>query len=262
MNTFEPFNRLKVCRHGMMLFNIHDVYIGRSLDLYGEWSEGEIDLFRQMLQPGMVVVEVGANIGAHTVFLAQAVAPNGCVLAFEPQRIVYQTLCANLALNHITNVQCVQAAVGSSPGELFVPPLDYHRANNFGGLGLGEFQSGERVPVFTLDSYGIRECALIKVDVEGMEKEVLEGARATIARCQPLLYVENDRPDRSASLIHLISSLGYNLHWHHIPFFNPNNFNGMAENVFDTITSINMICCPKDGRYNLEGFQPVEVPSI
>ena len=87
-----------------MLYNFHDLYIGRSLDLYGEYSEGEIDLFGQIVQPGQVVVEVGANIGAHTVFLAHRSGPAARVLAFEPQRIVFQTLCANLALNSITNV--------------------------------------------------------------------------------------------------------------------------------------------------------------
>ena len=53
------------------------------------------------IQPGDVVIEVGANIGPHTVFLAQHVGPQGLVLAFEPQRILFQTLCANLALNSI-----------------------------------------------------------------------------------------------------------------------------------------------------------------
>src|SRR3954465_1933985 len=97
----EPFTVLTQTRHGQMLVNRHDVYIGRSLELYGEWSEGEIDLFRQVLRPGMVVADAGANIGTHTVARAQMVAPNGVVYAFEPQRIVFQTLAANVALNSL-----------------------------------------------------------------------------------------------------------------------------------------------------------------
>src|SRR5437773_2697778 len=97
VSAFPQFNRLKQCRHGMMLYNINDVYIGRSLDQYGEFSEGELDLFQQFVKPGQLILEVGANIGAHTVWLAQAVGSTGTVLAFEPQRIVYQALCANLA---------------------------------------------------------------------------------------------------------------------------------------------------------------------
>src|SRR6478672_202977 len=122
-----------------MLYNIHDMYIGRSLDLYGEYSEGEVEVFRQIVQPGHVVVEVGANLGAHTVFLSQQVGQKGVVVAFEPQRIVYQTLCANLALNNLPNVFALQQAAGSRPGGIKIPPVDYWHENNFGGLALGSW---------------------------------------------------------------------------------------------------------------------------
>jgi FkbM family methyltransferase len=260
LNAFPPFNRSRACRHGTLLYNIHDMYVGRSLDLYGEFSEGEADLFRQMLRPGMTVVEVGANIGALTVVLAQAVWPGGTVRAFEPQRIVFQTLCANMALNNITNADCRQAAVGRAPGNLYVPPLDYSQTNNFGGLELSRTPQGERVSVVTLDSLNLPLCTLLKIDVEGMEQEVLEGARATIGRCQPVLYVENDRPEKSAALVRLIASLGYEMYWHRPPLFNPANFFGHATNVFDNIVSINMICCPRGGGHKLVGFPPVELP--
>ena len=243
-----------------MLYNMHDVYIGKSLDLYGEFSQGEILVFEQFLKPGMVIVEVGANIGAHTVFLAQAVGPCGRVLAFEPQRIVYQTLCANLALNSITNVDCRHAAVGEAPGQLLVPQLDYTQDNNFGGIELGANQSGEQVLAVNLDSFGLTQCNLLKIDVEGMETNVLEGARSTIARCQPLIYVENDRADRSAMLIRMIDSMGYHMFWHLPRLFNPDNFNRNPVNVFGDIVSINMICCTKAGSCNVSGFPPVEVP--
>ncbi len=125
--TPVPFNRLKQCRHGQMLYNIHDMYIGRSLDLYGEFSEGEIDLFRQVVRPGAVVLEIGANIGSHTIFLAAQVGAGGAVLAFEPQRVVFQTLCANLALGSHSNVYAFQQAVGAAAGSIVVPSIDYHQ---------------------------------------------------------------------------------------------------------------------------------------
>src|SRR5690606_28828206 len=95
---------LRQCRHGPMLFNKRDLYVGRSLATYGEFSEAEIGLFRQILRPGGVVVEAGANIGAHTVPLARMVGESGAVVAFEPQRLQFQLLCANLALNGMINV--------------------------------------------------------------------------------------------------------------------------------------------------------------
>src|SRR5437762_66853 len=128
------FNRLKECWHGLMLYNVHDLFVGRSLELYGEYSEMEIEAFQQIVRPGDIVLEVGANLGAHTLWFARAVGPRGSVMAFEPQRILFQTLCANMALNSITNAHCWQVAVGAEEGYLHVPLLDHNQDNNFGAL--------------------------------------------------------------------------------------------------------------------------------
>jgi FkbM family methyltransferase len=260
MSAFPAFNRLRACRYGQLLYNVHDMYIGRSLDLYGEFSEGEVELFRQMAKPGHVVVEVGANIGAHTIFFAQQVGPNGRVYAFEPQRVVFQTLCANVALNSLTNVECFQQAVGDLPGTINVPPLDYTQENNYGGLALGGFTTGEAVPVVTLDSLNLPKLNVLKIDVEGMEQPVLLGAQQTLNRCRPILYVENDRADRSDDLIRCLDSLEYNLYWHLPALFNPLNFAGNSTNVFGQIISKNMIGVHRSVPQKLDGFQPVVVP--
>src|SRR5512141_1091170 len=246
----------------MMLYNIHDIYIGRSLEHYGEFSEGEGDLFRQLVKPGQVIVEVGANIGAHTLLLAQLSGVGGKVLAFEPQRIVFQTLCANLALNSITNVHCFHAAVGGTPGHVVVPLLDYSRDGNFGGLELGSHAQGESVPLLTIDSLNLPRCDFLKIDVEGMEQQVLEGAVKTIAMHSPVLYVENDRKEKAAPLIRFIDSLGYNMYWHTPPLFNPGNYSGNPENIFGPIVSINMLCLPRKLQQQAGGLQPVRVPAV
>jgi FkbM family methyltransferase len=260
LNPFTVFNRQKACRYGQMLYNINDMYIGRSLDLYGEYSEGEVELFRQIVQPGQLVVEVGANLGAHTVFLAQQAGAAGMVLAFEPQRILFQVLCANLALNSLPNVRCLQQAVGAAAGTIIVPWLDYTCENNFGALALGSYQVGEQVDVVTLDSFNLPACSLLKIDVEGMEQEVLQGAVNLIERLKPILYVENNNPEKSAALIQYIDSLGYNMHWHRPFYFSPNNFFGNTTNAFPGFISENMFCVHKTFQVNLQGFQPVEVP--
>ena len=86
------------------MYLLNDAYIGRSLDVYGEYSEGEIDLFRQLLRPGDVAIDVGANIGALTVAMARLVQPGGAIVAFEPQRAIFDILCDNLRLNGLANV--------------------------------------------------------------------------------------------------------------------------------------------------------------
>src|SRR5215468_7281459 len=110
----RPPVRFKRCKHGAMLFFSDDHYVGRSLDLYGEFCEGEYELFAQILRPGMTVVEAGASIGAHTLGFAELVGPSGQVFAFEPQRALYHLLCGNLALNGYSRVSAFQAGLAST----------------------------------------------------------------------------------------------------------------------------------------------------
>jgi len=232
------------CRHGRLSYLLNDAYIGRSLDVYGEYSEGELALFRDLLRPGDVAVDVGANIGALTIGMARMVAPGGTVIAFEPQRTIFDVLCHNLRQNGLANVTAYRRALGSAPGAIRVPPLDYSGAENFGGVSLGGAQ-GEEVEVVTLDVLALPRLRLLKVDVEGMEREVLAGARQTIGRLQPALYIENDRAERSRALISLLFELGYRLWWHITPLFNPGNFFRHPRDIFGDVVSFNMLGFPR-----------------
>jgi FkbM family methyltransferase len=254
----DCFNGLAICRHGPMLYNRNDQYVGASLRKYGEFSPGESWAFRTLLGAGATVVEVGANIGAHTIELSRLVAPGGVVHAFEPQRIVFQTLCANLALNGCANVFAHQAAVGAAAGEILVPFLAPRRPNNFGGLSLLGATQGEKVPLRTLDDMELPACRLLKLDCEGMEAEALRGGANTIRTLRPFLYVENDRQDRAAELIELLLSWQYQLYWHTPRLFAPQNFAEDTENIFGDIVSINMLGIPEELNISVKGMQKVE----
>lgn len=252
-------NVLVDAKHGRMLVNENDIYIGRSVRELGEFSEGEIEVFKQLLKPGGVVVEAGANIGTHTLPLAKIVGPKGRVYAFEPQRIVHQTLCANLALNSITNVSAYWSGVSNEPGSLFVPPIDYSVEQNFGGINLQNFTEGEQVPLVTIDSFRLSKLDLLKADVEGMELAVLQGGNDTIQRCKPTLYLECDRADRAAELIRHILSLGYDAYWHRPPMYNPQNFFKNPANPFGPVISINVLAIHPEKRVVVQGLAKVEL---
>ncbi len=254
--------RLKDCRYGKMLYLWRDEYVGRSLDVYGEFSEGEADIFRKLVHPNDVVIEVGANIGAHTVLFAKQAGPQGLVIAFEPQRTLFHILCANVALNNLFNVHAYLAAVGKEQGSLKVPPIDYSAEANFGGLPLGDgdISAGETVPLAALDFLTLPYLRLIKIDVEGMEADVLRGAQNLISKHRPFLYVENDRREKSKELIGLIDSLGYDMWWHLPPLFNPDNFAHNGQNIFENTVSTNLLCIPKEHSADIGDLRKVSGP--
>lgn len=256
----RDINRLTTCRYGRFLYNPNDIYIGRALEAYGEAHELELQLLRQLCGPGSCVFDLGANIGDHTIPLAQHVGERGFVFAFEPQRLIFQTLCANVALNDLGNVDCIHAAVGASRGTVLIPELDYSVEANYGGIEVSSFDEGRPVPRVVLDDYlGVRDANLLKIDVEGMEREVLEGGRAFIERFRPVLYVENDRVERSPPLIALLRELGYRAFWHVVPLFNPANFRRNAENLFPNVVTTNMLCIPQEVPFETTGPSFTEV---
>lgn len=253
------FNQLCKCRHGYMLFNSNDMFVGKSLEHYGEFSEGECELFQQFVTAGDTVVEVGANIGAHTVRLSQLAGNSGAVHAFEPQRFVFQLLAGNVAINSLVNVHLHNKAAGAEAGSIDVPLLDPRAVQNFGGLGLSPETVGEKRPMITLDSMELPKCKLLKVDVEGMEIEVLKGARDLLQRCKPILYLENDRKDKSSALIQYIKEAGYQPYWHLPPMYDPNNYRHNQENVFGRrIVSVNILCVREDANIVINGLKKIE----
>jgi FkbM family methyltransferase len=250
-------------RYGRMWALRGDRYITRCLQTYGEYCEAEAHVFRQLVKPAMTVVEAGANIGTHTLMLAKACAP-GRLIAFEPQQRIFQLLCANLAANGVANVVALPEAMGAAAGTARLPALDYGAANNFGGVapsldaeGSG-WADGLAARVTPLDDLALPACHLLKIDVEGWEAEALRGARQTIARCRPLIYVENDRAEQQAVLIALIAELGYAQYWHVAPLFNAENFKGASQDVTGQAVSLNMFCVPNESSLTVTGFEPID----
>jgi FkbM family methyltransferase len=226
-----------------------DQYIGKSIQLYGEWSHGEVEQIGRLLRPTDNVLEAGANIGAHSVFIARDICAAGTLYAFEPRRILFQLLCANLMLNGVENVETLQLALGEDEAWIEEGPLPVSVPVNAGAFSLGAIPgAGEQVRIVPLDTMldRLKPLALLKADIEGHELKLLRGAARLIARDRPILYLENDRPELSEALISHLFELGYDARWHIVPLFRPNNFAGAAENVFRNVCSFNMICVPRE----------------
>lgn len=247
-------------RHGWILANLNDVYMGAAIATYGECNELELAVLLTLAQYPGLVVEVGANMGIHTVPLAAALQEKGRQLvAFEPQPVVFQQLCANLALNGLMNVTAWPYACGQEKGVVTFPRPNYRKAGNFGGVSMSSSAPATadvcvKAPCIRLDDMLRHErVGLLKIDVEGSELRVLKGGSALIKRSRPLLYVENDRVDRSEELIEGLWRMGYNLWWHTPLLFNPHNFFNVAHNFYGAIASFNMLGVPREVSLEIPG---------
>ena len=242
-----------------------DFYISKSLELYGEWSHIEVELLAQVLKKTDNVIEAGSNIGAHTVFLAKDVVPEGKVFAFEPRRILFQTLCGNLAVNGIENVYAFECGLGEEAENQAEAKIDFSSQVNAGGYDLGSIPgSEENIKIEKLDDMVTEadRISLIKADVEGYELKMLIGASNLIKRDRPFLYLENDKVENSPSLISYLWSIEYDIWWHIVPLFNPKNRANTTYNIFPNISSINIICSPRERNFNITGALKIEDSSL
>jgi FkbM family methyltransferase len=173
-------------------------YLEWVLWVYGEYEPDTEAIIRRYLRPGDVAIDVGANIGIHTLPMSEAVGPQGVVLAVEPLPSVRERLERNLELNRATNVRVIAQAASDREGsaQLYPPRAD---AANFGQASLARLgHLDEAAPIevslVTLDAivraHGLDRVRLIKIDVEGHDREVMAGAIALIDRYKPVLIFE------------------------------------------------------------------------
>lgn len=180
----------------------NDTGVSDTLIRYGEYSAGERFLYRALLAPGDVFVDVGANIGAVSSDLHRSGAGYR-IWAFEPQPACHAVAAANLLGGDGARV--LPYAVGDRDGMIEIPELDLRRRANYGEMDLGGGRVGAAVrtvpvPVIRLDTFlKVRAPAprLIKIDVEGGEREVIAGAEGLI-HDRLILSVEADRPETVA----------------------------------------------------------------
>lgn len=241
-------------RHGKFSYYERDRYIGYGLGRYGEYSEAEVELLCSLVQSGSIVIEVGANIGSITVPLAKRVGENGAVYAIEAQPENYRLLARNIHDNGLKWVQSSCVACGDKTSEANIPALSEldDDNQNYGGVAVGVGTTAISIGLLDEILRDVSYVDLIKIDVEGMEAEVLRGA-SRILKCRPLLYVENDRTDKAAELMTLIRSSGYRTYDHRPPIFN-NPANHRGETVAEAdrnLASFNVLCVPEEKAHTL-----------
>jgi FkbM family methyltransferase len=248
MKTF-----IKDARWGQFILITGDL-ISRYMSEFGEWCETEIDLFRFILPNNGVCIEVGANMGTHTVPLSKICA-NGRIFCFEPQRPIFQILCGNLALNNCTNVFAVQQAVGAASRLIEIQTCNYDRQWNYGSFSISEGFSTEEdyegplqreaVEMVALDDHktisGLEAVDLLKIDVEGHEMDVLSGSERLVSRTIPDIFIEAHNKNVVQELMGFLKRFNYKAYWFVAKRIRDDNF------------------CGSNFRFN---FMPVDVSII
>jgi FkbM family methyltransferase len=166
-----------------------------------------------------VFVDVGGNIGLFSIPVAKKLSEkNGKVYTFEAQRIFYYMLAGNVALNNLTNMYAYNLAVSDKEEWLQIPLVDYFSKNDFGTVTFkdtpsvdGTFIGQDKVKTVVLDNLGLNRLDMMKIDVEGMEMNVLQGAKQSILKFKPLIFIEYFLAKPEDGLQEFFVDLGYNI---------------------------------------------------
>lgn len=177
-----------------------DEVIPNAIARFGSWAPEDIKVFKEHVPEGGVVLDVGANIGHHSVVFSKLVGQSGSVIAIEAQRLMYQLLNANLILNRCVNTVPILAAAGANRGTVNMYPISYDETGgNFGALAINSTDAhrgeGEVVQCYTLDELlpdylDNRKVDFVKIDVQSYELFVLQGMVNILDRDKPTIFVE------------------------------------------------------------------------
>lgn len=206
--------------NGNMYIYIDDPTIGRSLKHYGEYCQSEVDLIIQYTNANSFVFDIGANIGTHTIPVSKHVKR---VMSFEPDEYNFDLLVKNCAETGCKNITTSRMALGSNT----------YQANTRFDFGKTYITTGADVIVTTLDNIkGFPSVDFIKIDVEGMEPDVLEGASGTLSYYKPHLLIEMQEERNYQTVFDFLLKHKYNVYWYPVATYNPHNHKGNAENIF------------------------------
>jgi FkbM family methyltransferase len=248
----------------MTVFSFDVGAVTSSLLRYGEWAENELSFLRRFAPEGAVVVDTGAYIGSHTLAFSSYVGPSGRVVSIEPQPEAFSLLKRNIEVNERGNVDIRNAVATARPGNVIIPTLRIEVEGSYGSSSLvetitrqsrvstcegpsnGGFEAS--VPAITIDSLDLEQCALLKIDTEGMEELVLQGAISTIMRCSPIVYAECNSLEGGLKTFTLLKSVDYHIIAHVVMAFNENNFRAEQDNIFGNASEVALVGVSKSRR--------------
>ena len=220
----------------------NDSIIGDSLSRYGEYQQIELDFLSQFIRPSSVVYDIGSNIGYHATAFSN-ISHN--VYCFEANPDHYQLLKLNLKDNNHCRLH--NLAVGKENGTILVEDFDANTPDNYGAVRVGA-STGRPVQMAAIDTLELPPANLMKIDVEGHELAVLQGAAKMIKKHNPFIYFEAAETQDFPDIYNMLTSLSYKLYWTVIMNYNPDNYNKNSENVFASGAVCSVLAIPNSAN--------------
>lgn len=225
INDSKKRNVLVACDHGLMIVNRFDTNekgVGQGQWILDHGNASTVEAFNtyeSINKPNPIIFDIGANIGTYSTWLAK-MYPQGKIYCFEPQRLVFQILCGNLALNNIDNVYAYNYGLADSDNLIEISEPDYNKPDNFGSYSLidnkmSSTQNKCKVNIYKLDNfvskYNIPYIDFLKIDCEGMDFAVLLGSVETIRKFKPIILIEykTDWSDDKDKIINFLQQYNY-----------------------------------------------------
>lgn len=214
LEKFNHYKTVKTIDDQYISVNPNDIYIGNELINNGTWEIHIKNLLKAICKENMTVVDIGANIGTHTILMSKLVGEKGNVYAFEPSKNHVEILFYNLMMNDCLNTKIYSYGCGDKNENMFVDKrfLDTKKSENFGAIELKKKSdvNDEEIEIRSIDSFDFPKIHIIKIDAEGMENVVINGMKNTISKYKPLIIVEIHDPDVE-NMTNIFNSINYSL---------------------------------------------------
>jgi FkbM family methyltransferase len=196
-----------------MRVNPFDMYISRDLANWGHWEPHIRNVLQERCKAGMNFMDIGANIGAHTLFMSKLVGPTGRGFAFEPCNSHSSILFYNLMTNNCFNTTVYQYGCSDVEETMYVEERFTltKKQDNYGGITLQTTKSennDEPIQTRVLDNMNLPRIDIVKIDAEGMEERVINGMRGIIERDKPVFILEI-HSSCEERMFALLFSIGY-----------------------------------------------------
>ncbi len=234
-------------RYGKIEVLRNDSIVSKSLRLYGEWAQLELNLLEKFIPKSSIVIDVGCFVGSHSRAFSSMVGKSGRIIAFEARKTISDIALRNSNTSTYNNITVINSGLGRAESLIDVPKIDLSRKENFGALKLkvSDHENNlETVKLSTLDSFKINRADFIKIDVEGMEADVLEGAAKTITKSKPVIFTECNSVSDGLKILAWAHKNKYKVYASITAAFNANNFNSEEINIFGDGVEVGFIMLP------------------